>query len=118
MFAYTGLKPEQMDALVMWDQSCLLPSFSRLVRRRERISMMRLAMPSTSAVSVSVLSPSFARTPRRRSVSIPRSRSSSVPSTHVVALLDEVTGSEGVLVGITTGKALVGHVEEGEVSRV
>lgn len=30
-------------------------------------------------------------------------------------LLDEVTESEGVLGGVTTGKALVGHVEEGEV---
>jgi hypothetical protein len=33
----------------------------------------------------------------------------------VVALLDEVTGSEGILVSVTAGKALVGHVEEGEV---
>lgn len=30
-------------------------------------------------------------------------------------LLDEVTESEGVLGGVTTGKALVGHVEEGVV---
>jgi hypothetical protein len=34
----------------------------------------------------------------------------------VVALLDEVTGSKGILVGVTAGKALVGHIEEGEVA--
>lgn len=33
----------------------------------------------------------------------------------VVALLDEVAGSKGILVSVTAGKALVGHVEEGEV---
>lgn len=33
----------------------------------------------------------------------------------VVALLDEVAGSESILVSVTAGKALVGHVEEGEV---
>jgi len=33
-----------------------------------------------------------------------------------VALLDEVTGSKGILVGVTAGEALVGHVEEGEVA--
>jgi len=31
------------------------------------------------------------------------------------ALLDEVAESEGILGGVTTGKALVGHVEEGVV---
>lgn len=35
---------------------------------------------------------------------------------NVVALLNEVTDSEGILVGVTAGKALVGHVEEGEVA--
>lgn len=34
----------------------------------------------------------------------------------VVTLLDEVAGSKGILVGVTAGKALVGHVEEGEVA--
>lgn len=34
----------------------------------------------------------------------------------VVALLDEVAGSKGILVSVTAGKALVGHVEEGEVT--
>jgi hypothetical protein len=34
----------------------------------------------------------------------------------VVALLDEVTGSKGILVSVTAGEALVGHVEEGEVA--
>lgn len=34
----------------------------------------------------------------------------------VVALLDEVAGSKGILVGVTASKALVGHVEEGEVA--
>jgi hypothetical protein len=33
-----------------------------------------------------------------------------------VALLDEVTGSKGILVGVTAGETLVGHVEEGEVA--
>lgn len=33
----------------------------------------------------------------------------------VVALLDEVAGSEGILVSVTAGEALVGHVKEGEV---
>jgi hypothetical protein len=32
-----------------------------------------------------------------------------------VALLDEVADSEGILVDVTAGEALVGHVEEGEV---
>lgn len=32
-----------------------------------------------------------------------------------MALLDKVTDSEGVLVGVATGKALVGHVEERKV---
>ena len=32
-----------------------------------------------------------------------------------MALLDEVADSESILVGVTTGKALVGHVEEGVV---
>lgn len=35
---------------------------------------------------------------------------------NVVALLHEVTGSKGILVSVTTGKALVGHVEEGKVT--
>lgn len=35
---------------------------------------------------------------------------------NVVALLDKVADSEGILVGVTAGKALVGHVEEGEVA--
>jgi hypothetical protein len=34
---------------------------------------------------------------------------------NVVALLDEVAGSEGILVSVTAGETLVGHVEEGEV---
>lgn len=34
----------------------------------------------------------------------------------VVALLDEVAGSKSILVGVAAGKALVGHVEEGEVT--
>lgn len=34
---------------------------------------------------------------------------------NVVALLDEVARSEGILVSVTAGKALVGHIEEGEV---
>lgn len=34
---------------------------------------------------------------------------------NVVALLDEVTGRKGIAVSVTTGKTLVGHVEEGEV---
>jgi hypothetical protein len=33
-----------------------------------------------------------------------------------VALLDKVTRSKGILVSVTAGKALVGHVEEGEVA--
>jgi hypothetical protein len=33
----------------------------------------------------------------------------------VVALLNEVAGSEGILVSVTAGKALISHVEEGEV---
>lgn len=33
-----------------------------------------------------------------------------------MALLHEVTGSKGILVSVTTGKALVGHVEEGKVT--
>ena len=33
-----------------------------------------------------------------------------------MALLDEVTGSKGILVSVTAGEALVGHVEEGEVA--
>lgn len=33
-----------------------------------------------------------------------------------MALLDKVTDSKGILVGVTTGKALVGHVEEGKVA--
>ena len=32
----------------------------------------------------------------------------------IVALLDEVTEGKGVLVGVAAGKALVGHVKEGE----
>ena len=35
---------------------------------------------------------------------------------NVVALLDEVTGSKSILVSVTAGEALVGHVEEGEVA--
>ncbi|KAI6768913.1 hypothetical protein HG531_011102 [Fusarium graminearum] len=35
---------------------------------------------------------------------------------NVVALLNEVANSESILVGVTTGKALVSHVEEGEVT--
>lgn len=35
---------------------------------------------------------------------------------NLVALLDEVADSEGITVGITAGKALVGHVEEGNVA--
>ena len=35
---------------------------------------------------------------------------------NVVALLHEVTRSESILVSITAGKALVGHVEEGKVA--
>lgn len=35
---------------------------------------------------------------------------------NVVALLDEVARSESILVSVTTGEALVGHVEEGEVA--
>ncbi len=35
---------------------------------------------------------------------------------NVVALLDEVPGSKGITVSITTGKALVGHVEESKVA--
>lgn len=33
-----------------------------------------------------------------------------------MALLDEVADGESVLVSVTTGKALVGHVEEGVVA--
>jgi hypothetical protein len=33
-----------------------------------------------------------------------------------VALLDEVARSESVLVSVTAGEALVGHVEEGKVA--
>ena len=32
-----------------------------------------------------------------------------------MALLNEVTGGKGVAIGITTGKALIGHVKEREV---
>lgn len=33
-----------------------------------------------------------------------------------MALLNEVADSEGILVGVTAGKALVSHIEEGEVA--
>ena len=33
-----------------------------------------------------------------------------------MALLDEVAGSESILVSVTGGKALVSHVEESEVA--
>lgn len=35
---------------------------------------------------------------------------------NVVALLDEVARGKGILVSVTAGKALVGHVEEGKVT--
>lgn len=35
---------------------------------------------------------------------------------NVVALLNEVADSEGILVGVTAGKALVSHIEEGKVT--
>lgn len=35
---------------------------------------------------------------------------------NVVALLHEVTDGKSILIGVTTGEALVGHVEEGEVA--
>jgi len=40
--------PRHLTWLVMWDQSCLLPSSSRFFFSRARISMMRSAMPLTS----------------------------------------------------------------------
>jgi hypothetical protein len=33
-----------------------------------------------------------------------------------VTLLDEVANGEGILVSVTTGEALVGHIEEGVVA--
>lgn len=36
----------------------------------------------------------------------------------LVAILDELTNGKGVTVGVTAGKALVGHVEEGKVALV
>ena len=34
----------------------------------------------------------------------------------VVALLNKVADSKGVLVGVTAGETLVGHIEEGKVA--
>lgn len=36
--------------------------------------------------------------------------------TDVVTLLDKISHGEGILVGVTAGEALVGHVEEGKVA--